>query len=89
MSAQPALPFPRRTNLKSKPSQCDRILAFLDGHRGDWVPLPWILALGIAQYNARIFSLRKAGYIIENRTEEIDGVTHSFYRLLPAARKGE
>lgn len=50
---------------------------------GAWVPLPEILALGIAQYNARIWELRKRGLNIENRTEIVDGVRHSWFRLIP------
>jgi Helix-turn-helix domain len=49
-----------------------------------WVPLPQILALGIAQFNARIFELRRRGFTIENRTEtdsETD-TRHSWFRLV-------
>jgi hypothetical protein len=74
--------FAAATRLKSKPTQCDRIFEVLRDANGEWVPLPKILALGIAQYNARIFQLRAAGHNIENRTEEVDGETHSWYRLL-------
>jgi hypothetical protein len=57
------------------------ILRLLIDARGDWVPLPDILACA-AQYNARIFELRRLGFSIENRTEEIDGVRHSWFRLV-------
>jgi hypothetical protein len=53
---------------------------------GGWVPLPDILALGIALYNARIFELRRLGFFIENRTEEIDGVRHSWFRLVSSSQ---
>jgi hypothetical protein len=72
----------RRATLQRRPTQCERILEVLRDANGEWVPLPKILALGIAQYNARIFQLRAAGHDIENRTEEVDGETHSWYRLL-------
>lgn len=62
--------------------QAETILALLRSAHGAWVPLPEILALGIAQYNARIFELRKRGLNIENRTERIDGVCHSCFRLV-------
>lgn len=62
--------------------QAEKILALLRSARGAWVPLPEILALGIAQYNARIFELRKRGLNIENRTQTVDGVRHSWFRLV-------
>ena|ERR1035437_6465176 len=61
--------------------QSEKILTLLRSARGAWVPLPEILALGIAQYNARIFELRKR-FTIENRTETIDGVRHSWFRFV-------
>jgi hypothetical protein len=60
-------------------NQRERILELLRSHDGAWVPLPEILALHIAQYAARIFELRRAGYQIENRQEG----EHSWFRLLP------
>ena len=62
--------------------QSEKLLALLRSAHGAWVPLPEILALGIAQYNARIFELRKRGLNIENRTETIDGVRRSWFRLV-------
>ena len=40
-----------------------------------------------AQYNARVFELRRLGFNVENRTECVDGVRHSWFRLVnsPAA----
>jgi hypothetical protein len=62
--------------------QSEKIIALLRSARGAWVPLPEILALGVAQYNARIFELRKRGLDIENRTQTVDGVRHSWFRLV-------
>lgn len=70
----------RRAN--GRPTQCSRLLALLEAHRGDWVGLPEILALSIAQYGTRILELRRAGYAIENRTQDIDGKRHSWFRLV-------
>jgi hypothetical protein len=56
------------------------ILRLLIDARGSWVPLPEILACA-AQYNARIFELRRLGFAIENKTEEINGLRHSWFRL--------
>ncbi len=61
--------------------QRDVILARLVAARGAWVPLPELMKLA-AQYNARIFDLRKLGLTIENKTETIDGVRHSWFRLV-------
>src|SRR5260370_5083328 len=62
-------------------TQRGRILRELIDARGGWVPLPEIMACA-AQYNARILELRRLGFNIENRTEYVDGVRHSWFRLL-------
>jgi hypothetical protein len=61
-------------------TQRDQLLALFVPDRE--VPLPEILALGIVQYNARIFELRRLGFRIKNRTQEINGVKHSWFRLV-------
>jgi hypothetical protein len=43
------------------------------------------LALGIAQYSARIFELRREGFQIENRTERAGDVRRSWFRLLDSS----
>ena len=58
------------------------VLSLLICARGSWVPLPEILKLGVAQYNARILELRRLGFTIENRTERVNGARHSWFRLL-------
>ena len=64
-------------------TQRARLLAILVEARGGWVSLPEILALGIAQFGARILEMRRTGFDIENRTERDDaGVVHSWYRLI-------
>jgi hypothetical protein len=63
-------------------TQRGQILAVLREASGAWVPLPRILELGIAQYNARIFELRRAGFAIENQTEAVRGERHSCFRLV-------
>ncbi|HEV2522582.1 MAG TPA: hypothetical protein VGT24_09390 [Candidatus Acidoferrales bacterium] len=70
-------------NLYRHTIQAEKLLALLRSAHGAWVALPDILALGIAQYNARIFELRKR-FTIENRTEIVDGVRHSWFRLVQA-----
>jgi hypothetical protein len=57
------------------------ILRILLEAKGAWVPLPRITACA-AQYNARIFELRRLGWIIENRAEtQPDGERHTWFRL--------
>jgi hypothetical protein len=62
-------------------TQRARILRLLIDARGDWVPLPEIMACA-AQYNARILELRRLGFNVENRTERTDGARHSWFRLI-------
>jgi hypothetical protein len=55
----------------SRGTQRGRILQVLIAARGDWVPLPRITACA-AQFNARVFELRRMGFVIRNRTREVD-----------------
>ena len=61
--------------------QRQKIFALLSSRKGEWVPLPDILALGIAQYNARIYELRRSGLSILNKTKKINGMRMSWYQL--------
>ena len=60
--------------MASRHTQRSEILGLLLEARG-WVPLPDIVALA-AQYNARIFELRRLEFAIENKR---DG-EHSWFR---------
>ena len=77
-------------NFKDAPlnarTQRGEILALLIKAHGEWVPLPEIMACA-AQYNARVFELRRLGFNIENRTETDTetGARHSWFRLIPSA----
>jgi hypothetical protein len=64
----------------SRSAQRGKILDALISAKGGWVPLPKITACA-AQYNARIFELRRMGFKIVNRTRDVDGVRHSWFRL--------
>lgn len=91
-------PVPEEQNITR---QCKMILELLRKTPGEWVPLPKILDLGVAQYNARVWDLRKKGFVIENRTkvEQVldqgfapgdpnattHDVRHSWFRLLETA----
>jgi Helix-turn-helix domain len=63
-------------------TQAAAILRLLIDARGSWVPLPEILRLGIAQYSARIFELRRQGFEIQNKTERVGDSRHSWFRLV-------
>jgi hypothetical protein len=68
----------------NRKTQRAAILRLLVEARNSWVPLPEIMALEIAQYNARIFELRRLGFTIENRTETDPrtGSRQSWFRLV-------
>lgn len=66
--------------MSARDSQREEILALLMSARGGWVPVP-LIAGRAAQYNARIFELRRSGYRILNRTEDVEGQKHSWFRL--------
>jgi hypothetical protein len=69
----------RRAEHRTQRSKLLRLL--LEAH-GAWVPLPEILDLKISQYNSRLYELRKLHFNIENRTESVNGVRHSWFRLV-------
>lgn len=66
---------------ESANTQRARILNLLIEARGREVPLPEIAACA-CQYGARIFELRRLGFVILNRTEERDGERRSWFRLI-------
>lgn len=73
----------------SAKTQRARILERLTEAAGDWVPSPEIASFA-QQYGARVYELRRAGFVIENRarTDETTGERHSWFRLVcesPAA----
>jgi hypothetical protein len=68
----------------SRGTQRAKILAELVSAHGDWVPL-YRVTQHAAQYNARVFELRRMGFVIHNRTRDIDGVRHSWFRLEPGS----
>jgi hypothetical protein len=67
-------------------TQSQKLRALLFARIGQWIPLPDIQALGIAQHGARLVELREElepqGYRIENRLEDgSDGIKRSWYML--------
>lgn len=71
---------PMRNNTERN-TQRSVILRLLVTAGGGWVPLPEIMKCA-AQYNTRIFELRRRGFNIENRTETVNGERHSWFRLV-------
>jgi len=59
-----------------------KIADFLLERQNQWVPLPEILSLGIAQYGARILEDRRKGLVIENRTAWVGSKRHSWFRIV-------
>lgn len=68
--------------MNAQKNQRDKILVLLKQYRNEWVPLYSILALGVAQYNARIYELRGEGHVIENKTAHVNGEVHSWFRIV-------
>lgn len=66
--------------MSSRATQRGQILSVLIAARGDWVPLPKITECA-AQYNARIFELRRSGFRIANQVRDVGGERHSWFRL--------
>jgi hypothetical protein len=67
----------------NRKTQRAAILRLLLDAKGGWVPLPEIMRCA-AQYNSRIFELRRLGFTVENRTErDGSGNVLSWYRLVP------
>ena len=65
------------------PTQEDKILDCLQANLGEWVGVPQLYnASGSYVIHSRIAGLRKKGANILNRTERINGQTHSFYKLI-------
>lgn len=67
-------------------SQEEKILNLLKNAEWWWVALPKIINLWIAQYNARIYWLRKKWYNIENKIQIVrvrnENKKHTFFRLI-------
>jgi hypothetical protein len=62
-------------------TQRGEILAILIKARGHRVGLPQLLSCA-AQYNSRIFELRKMGFRIVNERERVNGQTRTWFRLI-------
>ena len=61
-------------------SQSQRILWLLAASFPSWTPAPELGKISL-QFCTRIFELRRAGWLIENRLEQEGTKKRSFYRL--------
>ena len=66
-------------------TQRARLLALLRSRGEEWIPLPEILALGFAQFGARLLEIRRDGHSILNKIEHKDGKVLSWYKLIACA----
>lgn len=72
-----------KPKISQRQTQCDAILARLNAEPGSWVPCYELAGLAL-QYNSRLFTLRNAGFLIQNKRTRVNGVVHSWYRILPS-----
>ena len=68
--------------MPQRQNQSERILRLLRESVNCWVPLPRILDLRISQYYSRIWTLRRQGHQIQNRTERHGDEVLSWFRLV-------
>lgn len=69
--------------------QRERMRALLTENAGEWIPLPKVLDLRIAQYNRVIGELRDEGMVILNRTEHVGRSVHSWIKYVPDEKPPE
>lgn len=63
-------------------TQADKVLDCLQANLGEWVAMPRLADVsGSYVIHSRISELRDRGCNIRNKTERVNGQTHSFYRL--------
>lgn len=71
--------------VRNRDTQRGRILQLLKENSGRWVP-SYELANIALQYGARVLELRRQGYKIENKMQDVNGKTYAAFRLVvPAA----
>lgn len=63
-------------------TQRTAILYLLQAAQPGWVPAPALARISL-QYSARIFELRRAGWLISNKVISVNGKKHGSFRLGP------
>ena len=69
-----------------KTTQRKRLRELFESRPEQWVPLPTILEMRIAQFGARILELRRAGMNISNRVKIVNGQHCSCYMYKPETK---
>jgi len=78
----------QRINFAALQTKCkrvsgkDKLKELFLSRPNQWIILPEILNLRVAQYNSRILDLRAEGMNIINDWQMVDGVKHSAYMLV-------
>lgn len=67
--------------MKQRQTQRQRLRELFEQREGQWIPLPEILSMSIAQFGARLKELRDIeGMHIENRMMHENSIVRSWYR---------
>lgn len=69
--------------MKSWNTQRARVLRLLEENNNQWVPSYELAAIAL-QYNARVYELRKQGYLIQNKVQDVNGQVRGAFRLVSA-----
>lgn len=77
------LPKKAMPPVKSRQTQRQRLRELFEQREGEWIPLPEILSMNIAQFRAQLKELRDIERMhIENKMEHEEGTVRSWYRYL-------
>ena len=73
--------------MRNRTTQRTRILRLLQSRVGQWVPSYELAAIAL-QYSARVHELRRQGYNIENKAQNVNGQVHGAFRLVLPKEQG-
>ena len=73
--------------MKRLHTQRSKILQLLQERGGRWVPSYELAAIAL-QYSARVHELRRQGYNIENKAQNVNGQVHGAFRLVLPKEQG-
>lgn len=84
------LPKKAMSPVKQRQTQRQRLRELFEQREAEWIPLPEILSMNIAQFGARLKELRDIERMhIENRMEHKDGAVWSWYRYTKPKGQGQ
>ena len=76
--------------MRQRQTQRQRLRELFEQREGQWIGLPEILSINIAQFGARLKELRDIGGMrIENMMEHGDGTVRSWYRYMKPKGQGQ